>query len=101
MCDTHSKRSSARETRSQLHLHPVKSISTTYYGKKLEVGQAQRDPLLALDTRSWGPWRETQDRVELNQSTDQLPGPDRVTVLAGVTTNHRYLNQAWDRRVFN
>jgi hypothetical protein len=53
LCDTHSKRSSARETRSQLHLHPVKSISTTHYGKKLGVGQEQRDQLLALDTDAW------------------------------------------------
>ena len=53
LCDTHSKRSSARETRSQLYLHSVKSISTIHYGKKLGDGQAQRDPLLALDTGSW------------------------------------------------
>ena len=69
LCDTHSKRSSARETRFQLHLHPVKSISTTHYGKKLGVGQGQRDPLLAL---LLGPWRATQDRLELNQASFQL-----------------------------
>src|SRR5258708_5100038 len=57
LCDTHSWSASARETHSQLCLHSVSSISTIHYGKKLGDGQEQRDPLPALGTRSWVPWR--------------------------------------------